>query len=265
MLNICKKHNLFLIEDAAQALGSRFNGKPAGSFGDLAITSFHETKNVHCGEGGALFINNPELLGRTEKVFQKGTNRKDFDRGLTENWNWQTLGKHFMMSELQAAFLYPQLSELEKINSNRLESWNYYYRLFTKFFPKEKLPFIPQNVSHNAHLFYLVLENSQQRNEMIKFLEAKGIQTVFHYLPLHRAPFWKGKYKNIHLPVTEKIADTILRLPMFYDLKKEEIKNVVDSIRLVRNKESKRNDRLPLLVPTLPLWNADTNSPALRK
>ena len=228
---ICKKNNLFLIEDAAQSIGSRFNEKPAGSFGDMAITSFHETKNVHCGEGGALIINNPKLVTKAEKVFQKGTNRKDFDRGLTENWTWQIPGKHFMMSELQAAFLYPQLLELEKINSNRLQSWHYYYQLLAEFFPKKKLPFVPQNVSYNAHLFYLVLENSQQRKEMIDFLNSKGIQAVFHYQPLHRAPFWKGKYKNVQLPVTEKIAETILRLPMFYKLKKEEIEFVVDNIK----------------------------------
>jgi len=229
---ICKKHNLFLIEDAAQSIGSKFNQKPIGSFGDIAVLSFHETKNIHCGEGGALLINNPALIKKAEMVSKKGTNRKDFDRGLTENWTWLISGKHFMMSELQAAFLYPQLSGLEKINSNRLQSWNYYYRLLSEFFPKEKLPFVPQKVSHNGHLFYLIFENLQQRKKLIDFLRSKGIQAVFHYQPLHQAPFWKGKYANIHLLVTEKIAETTLRLPMFYDLKKEEIEYVVKNIKI---------------------------------
>ncbi|MBC8385130.1 MAG: dTDP-4-amino-4,6-dideoxygalactose transaminase [Candidatus Cloacimonetes bacterium] len=234
--HICRKNNLFLIEDAAQSIGSKFNQKPAGSFGDLAITSFHETKNIHCGEGGALIINNSDFIEKAEMVYHKGTNRKAFDHNLTENWSWQSSGKHFMMSELQAAFLFGQLMELEKIYSNRLQSWNHYHQLLSEFLPREMLPFVPENVSQNAHLFYLILDNPEQRTQMIDYLNSKGIQTVFHYLPLHRSPFWKRKYKNINLPVTEKTADTILRLPMFYDLKNDEIKYVVENIKVFRSR-----------------------------
>ncbi len=228
---ICKKYELFLIEDTAHSIGCIYQKKPLGSFGDLAVISFHESKNIQCGEGGTLLINNKSLLAKADFVSNIGTDRTNFNKGLVNKWIWYQLGKNFKLSELQAAFLYSQLQEMKKVNRNRKKTWNYYYQLISEFLPQGKLPFVPSNVSHNAHLFYLILENPQQRKKMIAFLKSKGIQAVFHYQPLHQAPFWKGKYANIHLPVTEKIAETILRLPLFYDLKKEEIEYIVKNIK----------------------------------
>jgi len=229
---ICDRHKIFLIEDAAHSLGSFYRKKPLGSFGDLAVISFHETKNIQCGEGGVLLVNNRNLLEKADFIFHLGTNRTRFNRKLVEKWSWHCLGKNYKMSELNAAFLYAQLLEIEKINRQRLQNWQLYFRLLSEFLPKNKLPFIPKNVEHNAHIFYILTVSPEQRKKLIRFLNEKGIQAVFHYQSLHRAPFWKGKYNEIQLPITEKIAETILRLPLFHEIKKEEIEYIAENIEV---------------------------------
>jgi len=228
--DICSRHQLFLIEDAAQAIDCYYKGKALGGLGHLAALSFHETKNLQCGEGGALLVNNPGMIERSQFIRDKGTNRIHFNRGIVDKYTWVELGSSFLMSEFQAAFLYPQFLESKNINHNRLETWSLYYRLLEDLLPPAKLPVIPANIQHNGHMFYIMLDNHQQRQKMIAFLENHGIMAIFHYIPLHQAPYWKGKYDNIYLPVTDRVSETLLRLPLYYNMTGEEVKYVVKYI-----------------------------------
>ncbi|MDO9576793.1 MAG: dTDP-4-amino-4,6-dideoxygalactose transaminase [Candidatus Cloacimonadales bacterium] len=226
---ICRKHEIILIEDCAMAIGSKYNGKALGSFGDLAVVSFHETKNIHCGEGGALLVNNPEMLEMAEILINCGTNRTHFELSKTDHYSWVAKSGNFQMSELQAAFLYPQLMDLEKINNNRKLIWDLYFSKLSEFLSSDQLPFVPEKCIHNAHLFYLILKSEQQRKALIGYLKEAGIESVFHYIPLHNSPIRQGEYQ--HLPVTEKVASTILRLPLFYGLTDSEVLFIVEKIR----------------------------------
>ncbi|MFC1897959.1 dTDP-4-amino-4,6-dideoxygalactose transaminase [Candidatus Cloacimonadota bacterium] len=229
IVEICRKHDLILIEDCAMAIGSTWKNKPVGSFGDLAVVSFHDTKNIHCGEGGALLINNPEMLEKAEILINCGTNRTQFEQSKTDHYSWVAKSSNFQMSELQAAFLYPQLLEFKQINKNRLATWDLFYTLLSEFWEIDQLPFVPKQCSHNAHLFYLILKTESHRKKLITHLSKAGISSVFHYIPLHSAPIWKDNCKS--LPVTEKVASTILRLPMYYGFSKDEVKYIVQMIR----------------------------------
>jgi dTDP-4-amino-4,6-dideoxygalactose transaminase len=221
--DLCRRRGLMLVEDAAQAIDCTYRGRPLGSFGDLATLSFHETKNVHCGEGGALLVNNPRLAERAEFVRDKGTNRSQFIRGLVDKYTWVELGSSFLASELQAAFLLPQLRRSKEVSARRLEHWRRYYDALSQLLPPEALPIVPEECSHNAHMFYILLENRAERERMVEHLRAAGIFAYFHYVPLHAAPYWKGRYAGVSLPVTDEMADRLLRLPMFYDLTAEQI------------------------------------------
>lgn len=238
---ICRKNNIILIEDAAQAIDCYYKNQPLGSIGDLAAMSFHETKNIQCGEGGALFINNPEMLERAEFIRDKGTNRSLFNKGIVDKYTWVELGSSFLMSELQAAFLYPQLMDSVMVNNNRLEIWNYYYRLLSEFIPKERLAVIPEECKHNAHMFYIMCESMEQRSELIDYLKEMGILAIFHYVPLHKAPYWKGKYDDINLPVTDDVSETLLRLPMYYSMKKEQIEYIATKIKEFYRGKNEKN------------------------
>ena len=231
IISICREHNLILIEDDAQGIDSSYKGRALGSFGDMAALSFHETKNIQCGEGGALLVNNSELVERAEFIRDKGTDRIHFNEGLVDKYTWVELGSSFLMSELQAAFLYSQLNNSEKVRNDRLNSWNLYYKLLSEFIPADKLPVVPENCVHNAHIFYFLCEDFEERAGMIRFLNEKGIGAIFHYVPLHQAPYWKGKYDYLNLKVTEKITRTLIRLPMFYRLKETEIEYVCSKIK----------------------------------
>ena len=228
--DVCDKHNIILIEDAAQAIDCYYKDQPVGSFGDLAAMSFHETKNIQCGEGGALLVNNPDMVERAEFIRDKGTNRSHFNKGIVDKYTWVELGSSFLMSELQAAFLYPQLLHSVKVNNNRLESWNYYYKLLSEFIPTDRLPIIPQECKHNAHMFYIMCGFIEQRSDLIDYLKEIGIMAIFHYVPLHKAPYWKGKYDHIHLPITDKVSETLLRLPLYYGMKEDEIKYICNKV-----------------------------------
>jgi len=229
--SICKKHNLILIEDDAQGIDSSYKGRALGSFGDMAALSFHETKNIQCGEGGALLVNNSELVERAEFIRDKGTDRINFNKGLVDKYTWVELGSSFLMSELQAAFLYPQLDESIMVNQNRLKSWGLYYECLSEIISAEKLPVIPDHCIHNAHMFYLICENLEERSRLIDFLNSNGIGAIFHYVPLHKAPYWKGKYDDLRLEITDKVSQTLLRLPMFYGLKETEIEYICNKIK----------------------------------
>jgi len=226
---ICRRYNLILIEDCAMAIGSKFKNKPLGSFGDLAVVSFHETKNIHCGEGGALLVNNPVMLEPAEILINCGTNRSQFDQSKTDHYSWVAKSSNFQMSELQAAFLYAQLLELERVTAHRKHIWELYYSLLSGFLPANMLPIVPADCTHNAHLFYLMLKSELSRKEMIEYLNQAGIASVFHYIPLHSAPIWDGVIKS--LSVTENAAATILRLPMYFGISETEVKFIVQKIR----------------------------------
>jgi dTDP-4-amino-4,6-dideoxygalactose transaminase len=230
--DICSRHNLFLVEDAAQAVDCSFDSVSLGRFGDLAALSFHETKNIQCGEGGALLVNNPDMVERAQFLRDKGTDRCHFDQGMVDKYTWVELGSSFLMSELQAAFLYPQLLDSVNISKNRLKSWNYYYRLFEDQLLPQNLPTIPANVEHSGHMFYIMSNTLQQLQKLIEFLKEHGIMAIFHYVPLHKAPIWKGKYNHVSLPVTDQVSETLLRLPLYYDMTREEVEYVAKYVLL---------------------------------
>ena len=229
---ICDEHNIFLIEDAAQAVDSFYKGKPLGSFGDLATMSFHETKNIISGEGGMLIINNEKFIERSEVIWEKGTNRAAFFRGEVNKYGWSDLGSSFLPSELTSAFLYAQLLELDKIQKIRKSIWNLYNNKLQKLKGKYNFTLSSPNehASFNGHLFYMVCDSLETRNDLIQFLRDKNINAVFHYLSLHSSPFYSDKYKGLELPNSDMYSDCLLRLPLFVDLKEEQVKYVVDSI-----------------------------------
>ena len=231
LADVCRRHALTLVEDAAQAIDCAYKGRALGSFGDVAAFSFHETKNIHCGEGGALIVNHPDLVERAELVRDKGTNRSQFVKGLADKYTWVELGSSFLMSELQAAFLLPQLERSQDVNARRLEHWRTYHQLLSEFMPPDALPFIPAHCRHNGHMFYILLEDLEERNRLIEHLKAHGVRAHFHYVPLHRAPYWEGRYSRIALPVTESISARLLRLPMYHALTDDQIEHVCAQVR----------------------------------
>ena len=229
---ICDENNLFLIEDAAQAIDSYYKGQPLGSFGDLATMSFHETKNIISGEGGMLIINNENFVKRSEVIWEKGTNRAAFFRGEVNKYGWSDLGSSFLPSELTSAFLYAQLMELDKIQDKRKFIWNSYDNKLQKLKDKYNFKLSTPNPygSVNGHLFYMVCDSLETRNNLIQFLRDRNIYAVFHYLSLHSSPFYADKYKGDELPNSDMYADCLLRLPLFVDLKEEQIEYIVNSI-----------------------------------
>lgn len=215
---LAKQHDLLVVEDAAQALGSTLNGTPAGQFGDMAAFSFHETKNVISGEGGALVLNNPAFIERAEIIREKGTNRNQFFRGMVDKYSWVDIGSSFLPGELVAAFLLAQLETIKDINKSRMDAWNTYHSVFA---PYEKTgllkrPHIPENAVHNAHMYYLILPSLETRTEFINGMRAENIVTPFHYVPLHDAPHGKSCARTQgDMRVTNNISDRLVRLPLY--------------------------------------------------
>ena len=229
---IAKSRNLFVVEDAAQAMESKFKDRYLGTIGDLGCFSFHETKNCICGEGGALLINNPVFEERAEIIREKGTNRNKFFRGEIDKYTWVDIGSSFLPSEILSAFLYAQLENVELILQKRKNVWNYYHERFIDL-EDRGLVKRPAESKHefNAHIFYLIMENEQIRDNLIQYLKNLGILTVFHYIPLHLSPVGrKMGYKKGDFPISERISSTIIRLPLFYSLTRDEQDEVVDRI-----------------------------------
>lgn len=228
--SLAKEHGLFVVEDAAQALGSTLDGKPAGSFGDMAAFSFHETKNVISGEGGALVLNNPEMTERAEIIREKGTNRSQFFRGMVDKYSWVDIGSSFLPGELVAAFLLAQLESAQSITDNRMSAWNTYHNAFEPYERSGpiKRPHIPNNATHNAHMYYLMLPSLEARTEFIKGMRAENIVTPFHYVPLHSAPFGKKCSRTFgDLRVTNDVSERLVRLPLYPGVESE-IERVID-------------------------------------
>ena len=218
---IAQKHQLLLIEDAAQGVMARYKGKSLGSIGDLGCFSFHETKNVISGEGGALLINNPEFSERAEVIREKGTNRNQFFRGEVDKYTWVEQGSSYLPGEIIAAFLYAQLQEAQQITSLRMDIWETYHNLLEPLEKAGKLrrPIVPSHCEHNAHMYYILADDLLTRTELISYLKDKGINAVFHYVPLHTSPAGKKYGRNYgDMTLTDSLSDRIIRLPLWIGL-----------------------------------------------
>ena len=234
IMDIAKRHNLIVIEDAAQGVMSTYKGKGLGSIGDYGCYSFHETKNYSMGEGGALLINDESKVDRAEIIREKGTDRSKFLRGAIDKYTWVDMGSSYLPSELNAAYLYAQLESADAINDNRKASWNAYYEQLSELAAEGKveLPVIPDGCEHNAHMFYIKTANLEERTELGAFLKERGIGTAFHYVPLHSAPAGArfGKFHGED-KYTTNTFERLLRLPMYYGLKTEDVDHVCESIK----------------------------------
>ena len=230
---IAKRHNLYVIEDAAQGVMATYKGRPLGTIGDYGCYSFHETKNLSMGEGGALLIKDKENVLRAEIVREKGTNRSQFFRGEIDKYTWMDAGSSYLPSELNAAYLWAQLEDAQKIYDDRMRSWNLYYEQLKPLADEGRieLPVIPEGCVHNAHMFYIKTKDLEERSDLIFFLKGKQINSVFHYIPLHSSPAGKrlGVFHGED-KYTTKESERILRLPLYYGLNEDQVKMVTDSI-----------------------------------
>jgi dTDP-4-amino-4,6-dideoxygalactose transaminase len=233
ILDIAQRHGLLVIEDAAQALLSTYKGQPVGSFGHLAALSFHETKNVTAGEGGALLINDERWVERAETLWEKGTNRSQFFRGQVDKYSWVDIGSSFLPSEINAAFLWAQLEEAEAVTRERLRIWNHYHDAFAGLEARETAvrPTIPAGCRHNGHLYYLIVRDLPTRTQLLARLREQGIQALFHYVPLHDSPAGR-RYGRTHgeLPCTRMAGDRLLRLPLWPGMDDTALEQVIGAI-----------------------------------
>lgn len=237
IMNLADKYNLLVIEDAAQALDNYFtfsdgSKKALGAIGHLAAFSFHETKNIISGEGGLLAINDDRFSRRAEIIWEKGTNRSEFFRGEVDKYGWVDMGSSFLPSEMIAAFLWAQLENIDAIQARRLAIWSQYFEQLKTWAEKNEvqLPFTPVNSTNNAHMFYLVCKNVEQRTSLILRLKENKVSAVFHYLSLHKSPFYQDKHDGRMLAATDRYSDCLVRLPLFYELTDENIKMITDII-----------------------------------
>ena len=234
IMALADKYKLFVVEDAAQAIDSYYKGKPLGGIGHLAAFSFHETKNIISGEGGMLVVNEERFIKRAEIIWEKGTNRSAFFKGEVDKYGWVDVGSSFLPSEIIAAFLWAQLENLATIQKRRLAIWNIYHDGLHQFQTENKIsvPVVPTYATNNGHLFYVLTKNEEERDSLIKFLKAQNIHCVFHYLALHRSPFYQTKHDGRVLPNCDRFAETLVRLPFYYELIKENQQSVIREIKL---------------------------------
>lgn len=234
IMDIAKRHNLLVIEDAAQGVMASYKGKALGSIGDYGCYSFHETKNYSMGEGGALLIRDREHVERAEIIREKGTDRSKYFRGQVDKYRWQEFGSSYLPSELNVAYLYAQLEMADQINEARLARWNEYYKLLTPLAQagKIELPVVPEGCVHNAHMFYIKTADEHERQELINYLKERDILAVYHYVPLHSAPagIKYGRFNGEDV-YTTKESERLLRLPMYYGLTAEETAFVADQVK----------------------------------
>ena len=218
ILEIANSHNIHVIEDAAQGIMASYKDQPLGSFGDFGCLSFHETKNIHCGEGGALLINDEKYIERAEIIREKGTNRSQFFRGQVDKYRWVDIGSSYLQGELTAAFLYAQLEKAQEITADRLSIWDKYYEIFEDLEKRGQVrrPVIPKDCEHNGHIFHLLLDKRFNRDKALRKMNEMGVNAVFHYQPLHSSPAGKkyGRHSS-PLSVTDDISERIIRLPMW--------------------------------------------------
>ncbi len=241
---IAKKHNLLVLEDAAQGVMSTYKGRSLGALGNLGAYSFHETKNIICGEGGALSINDDRFLERAEIIREKGTNRSKFFRGDVDKYSWVDMGSSYLPGEISAAFLLAQFNQARQITDKRLQLWNQYHQALRVLENDGHIvrPTVPKECERNAHMYYLLVKDIRIRTELIKYLREQGILAVFHYVPLHTSEAGKRFSKvSGNLQITENIADRLIRLPLFYDLTQEQIQKIIRSVQqFFANKTEKK-------------------------
>lgn len=237
VMELANNYNLFVVEDAAQSIDSFYTGKDGvkralGSIGDLGAFSFHETKNIISGEGGMLTINNEQFVERAEIIWEKGTNRSAFFRGEVDKYGWVDIGSSFLPSDIIAAFLWAQIANLASIQNKRLEIWNRYYAGLKNWAINNgiQLPKIPNFATNNAHMFYLITKDGGQRDEVLNKLRDRKIHPVFHYLSLHKSPFYRDNYRGSELYHSDIYSERLVRLPLFFDLKNEEVDLIVETI-----------------------------------
>ena len=234
IMDIAKRHNLLVIEDAAQGVMSSYKGKALGTIGDYGCFSFHETKNYSMGEGGALLIQNPDMIETAEIIREKGTNRSKFFRGQIDKYTWVNYGSSYLPSDMNAAYLYAQLEMADEINDARLHVWNRYYEGLKELADagKIELPVIPEGCVHNAHMFYIKAKDLEERTTLISFLKENGILSVFHYIPLHSAPAGQ-KFGRFHGEdvYTTKESERLCRLPMYYGLTDEQVDYIISKVK----------------------------------
>lgn len=228
-----EKYNLSIIEDAAHCIDAYYKDKPLGSIGHMSAFSFHETKNIIAGEGGMIVLNNSHLIERAEIIREKGTDRSKFFRGEVDKYGWVDVGSSFLPSDITAAFLYAQVENIKSIQAKRKQIWQRYYDVFSdlKEQGKMQLPFLPEYSTNNGHIFYLICNTPEERSSLINHLKKKGILAIFHYLPLHLSAYYTSKHSREYLPMSERYATHLLRLPLFYTLTEEEQQFIIDKVK----------------------------------
>lgn len=238
IMDIARRHNLLVIEDAAQGIMSTYKGRPLGSIGHMAALSFHETKNIVSGEGGALLINDPRFVERAEIIREKGTNRSQFFRGQVDKYTWSDFGSSYLPSELVSAFLWAQMEEADSITRRRLDIWDTYHRFLAQAEKRNRIrrPVVPPGCSHNAHMYYLLLPDLARRTHFISRLKEFGVGAVFHYVPLHSSPFGKhaARYHG-EMAITDNLSDRLVRLPLWLGLEEaqaEVIQKILETVEL---------------------------------
>jgi dTDP-4-amino-4,6-dideoxygalactose transaminase len=233
IMEIANKYNLFVIEDAAQSIDSYYKERPLGSIGHLAAFSFHETKNIISGEGGLLAINDERFFRRAEIIWEKGTNRAEFFRGEVNKYGWVDIGSSFLPSEIVAAFLFAQLENLDDIQAKRKLIWETYYKNLKPLSEKGliTLPFIPEYGTNNSHMFYIVCKKGQTRDNLLNFFRSNDILAVFHYLSLHKSPYYINKHDGRELVNSDFYSDSLIRLPFYYELSLDEVNLICNKIK----------------------------------
>lgn len=238
IMALSDKYGIFVIEDAAQAMDSYFIGKngekrPLGSIGHLAAFSFHETKNIISGEGGMLVINDKSFEKRAEIIWEKGTNRSSFFRGEVDKYGWVDIGSSFLPSEIIAAFLWAQINNIQNIQAKRISIWNTYFNELNEWAISYgfKLPNLGESSTNNAHMFYIVCPNPEIRRELLKYLKNEGILSVFHYLSLHKSPFYVDKHDGRSLLHSDHYSDCLIRLPLYYQLSENDLNYIIGSLK----------------------------------
>lgn len=243
IMSIANKNNLFVVEDAAQAIDNYLfdndgNKRALGSFGHMSTFSFHETKNIISGEGGMLVINDQRFVGRAEIIWEKGTNRSAFFRGEVDKYGWVDIGSSFLPSEIVSAFLFAQLESIENIQKKRLSIWHSYFNGLMTWANLNSITIheYKNNEFNNAHMFYLICDSIEQRTVIINALNANGINSVFHYLSLHKSPFFNERYEGDELIESDKYSNCLLRLPLYYELSEDDIQKIIQSLKQINFK-----------------------------
>ncbi len=232
VMEVAARHGVPVVEDAAQAIASNYKGRALGGIGTLGAFSFHETKNIQCGEGGALVVNDPALAARAEIIWEKGTNRSAFWRGEVDKYNWVDLGSSFLPSEINAAYLFAQLEEIDRIQTKRIALWNRYSDGLQSCFRAGLLqaPAIPTFATNNGHMYYAVCPDAASRDRLIAGLKQRGIHAVFHYQSLHASPFFTEKHDGRALPNADRYSQCLVRFPLYHDLELEEVERICAAV-----------------------------------